>query len=579
MSKKNSFPHRSIIAVSQEGDVAPIILVDASTPGSAGLVSKEPVATVDVVERVSDFREELARAGARPEVWIDMSGHHVYTTTVPVPSALHSADPDVQISGALSAASLDPASAPDMTVRAVVVGGRCHIAAAPTESLGPWEAALEGGAGHLVPRGVGLMRLLERAHGPDIALGTTLAIGVTGDTLSCVLMSDGLAVAVLQWSLQQLASGSVARLGRSAPPIVDSREEAVLGPITDEALARLRDHLVELSVDPARLDRAYLTGSHCKAPSVAAAIRYVYGAELPIEPLCAARAIDMATDTDEQKERAREILDDEHRLSSLFGVIATAVSSEPSPVFTNVDESAVAEPKRSLLPLAAIGRSALLPVGLWAAIVCGVFVGLHAYVVRQVADANAALARENAEAAEFHRYALERAEKEAQARHQRAVLLLVDRERAGQPVPIELLSDLLACYRQVPPPPPVAGGPRSELSFTLVGWNRASRKATISGTTNYQENARALARILGDHRGAAAFTDLVPEIAEIPGKATAEDPDPWPTYTFTFTTTYASDSVPAPQPAPQQPTPAPGTASAPPVAAVTAPVRGGSYVR
>lgn len=577
MSKKYSLPHRSIITVSQEGDVARIILSDATDPGSPRHVSEERLATSSVIDRVVELRDEMTRVGARPEVWIDVGGHLVYTTTVPVPASMHDARHEVQVAGALTAASLDPASAPDTSVRAVVVGGRCHVAATPTESLGVWESALEGGDGHLVPRAVGLWRLLERSHHAEVAVGTTLAMSVTGDTLAAVWMSDGVPVAVMQWSLEQLASGSIARHGRSAPPELESREEAVLGPVTDEALARLRDHLVELSVGPARLDRVYLTGSHCKVPSVAAAIRYVYGADLRIEPLCAARAIEMATDTDEQKQRAREILDDEHRLSSLFGVIATAVCPDPSPVFSNVTESPVAEPKWNLYPLAALGRSALLPVGLWTAVVLSVFVGLHFYVVRQVADANAVLARENEQAAEFHRYALERAEKEAQARHQRAVLVLVDRERAGQPVPIELLSDLLACYRQVPPPPPVAGGPRSELSFSLVAWNRKSRQATISGTTNYQENARALARILGNHRGAAAFSSLIPEIAEVAGKVTADDPNPWPTYTFTFTATYTSGSEPAPTPPPQAP--AQPAASTPPVAAAAIPVVGGGHVR
>ena len=577
MSNKNPHLHRSIIAVSQDGDTANVMLADASASDPPRLVSRERVATAKVVDRVAEIREDLARAGARPETWIDMSGHLVYTTSALVPSGLHSADEAVQVSGALAAASLDPSSAPDTTVRAVVTDGRCHIAAVPTESLDPWEAALEGGDGYLVPRAVGLLRLLERSHPSEIAQGTTLAASVTGDTLSAVWVADAVPVAVLQWSLEQLASGSVARHGQLAPPDVGSRDEAVLGPVTDEALARLRDQLAELNAGPTRLDRAYLTGSHCKTPSVAAAIRRVYGAELSIEPLCAARAIDMPTGSVEEDLRASEILDEEHHLAAVFGVIATATSPHPSPVFSNVEYGAAPESARTTFSLAAIGRSALLPVGLWTALVLAVFVGLHAYVIGQVAEANAALARENEQAAEFHRYALERAEKEAQARHQRAVLVLVDRERASQPVPIELLSDLLACYRQVPPPPPVAGGPRSELSFSLVAWNRKSRQATISGTTNYQENARALARILGDHRGAAAFTGLVPEIAEVAGKPSPDDPNPWPTYTFTFTATYASGSESALAPPPQAPVnPAPSTS---PVAAVAAPERGGGHVR
>lgn len=580
MSNKNPQLHRSIIAVSQGGETANVVLADASATGLPRWVSRERVATANVVDRVGEIREDLARAGARPETWIDMGGHLVYTTSVSVPSGLQLADAAVQVSGALASASLDPASAPDTTVRAVVTDGRCHIAAVPTESLGPWEAALEGGDGYLVPRAVGLLRLLERSHPAEIAQGTTLAASVTGDTLSAVWVADAVPVAVLQWSLEQLASGSVARHGQLAPPDVGSRDEAVLGPVTDEALARLRDHLSELTVGPTRLDRAYLTGSHCKTPSVAAAIRRVYGAELPIEPLCAARAIHMPTGSIEEELRASEILDEEHHLAAVFGVIATATSPHPSPVFSNVEDRAAPERVRTALPFAAISRSALLPVGLWTALVLGIFVGLHAYVVGQVAEANAALARENEQAAEFHRYAVERAEKEAQARHQRAVLALVDQERAGQPVPIELLSDLLTCYRQVPPPPPVAGGPRSELSFTLVGWNRKSRQATISGTTNYQENARALATILGAHRGSEAFTGLVPQIAEVAGKPTADDPNPWPSYTFTFTTSYSSGSVPAPAPAvPPSPAPAKSTSSVPPVAAAVNPDRGGAHVR
>lgn len=121
MSKKNHLPHRSLIAVTQEGDQARILLVDASAPGSAEIVKDERVATVSVVDRVAELRDELDRVGARPEAWIDMSGHHVYTTTVAVPSGLHAASSEVQVSGALSAASLDPASAPDTTDRKSVV--------------------------------------------------------------------------------------------------------------------------------------------------------------------------------------------------------------------------------------------------------------------------------------------------------------------------------------------------------------------------------------------------------------------------------------------------------------------------
>ena len=493
----------------------------------------------DLKARLSELSGYYRETGIDLERWIDLPGLGAHLASSDVPGELAGATPDQQRAGALAALGLDESCAADSAVAAVVRDGACHAAAVLLADVDSWAEALGTDSFSLVARAHALEALLSAAH-PEAADGPVLAIDVGRSTVAAFARTATGRVCHVQFDTSQL----VPTAGHLAPAVV--HDAALVA-----AIASVREHLADHGEHPDGFGTLFIAGTALSEFDARATLARLSGPEnrQRILPLKSASAVTFPSESESDRERARNVLSLEHGLSAVFGLAAVAASRGDCPIVSGTTHSPLdSSPSGSILHrLLAATRSQVVATALWSLPILLIAACIHLVGISRRSAANEAFADERRQSAVYAQFAVERAAVETKLRHQKTVVETVDRERSRQAIPIAIVDDVLACYRLIPPPPGATPSIANRTTFTSISWSGSI--VTIAGSTTYQENAREFARALGEYRTGGTFSAVTPEIAEVVPRTVANEEPPAPSYTFTITATY--EPAPAAAVAPQ----------------------------